>query len=157
MLQAFINLGSNVDAENNLSRGRLALNKEFGTLKESHTYRSPDVNGGRDVYLNCAVQLDCELAYDRLKNVLRDIEIACGRDRRRPQSVSLDLDITLLFDRSLRAGKEYIVLPSAQDLAAPHVLMPLADLIPDWTHPLLKMDLISLAHETAPDAITRVT
>jgi 2-amino-4-hydroxy-6-hydroxymethyldihydropteridine diphosphokinase len=87
-------------------------------------------------FLNGVVQLETDLPSRRLLEACREAERALGRDlARRGGPRTLDLDILFYGDRIIRDG----------DLQIPHprlhqrrfVLEPLAELAPDWRHPVL--------------------
>ena len=101
---------------------------------------------GQDYYLNCAVRVTTSQSPSRLLTNLMDIESAMGRVRIEKWGARIiDLDI-LLF------GNEVIKFP---DLEIPHpllhkrefVLEPLAQLAPDYIHPVLKLSIVQLLSE----------
>lgn len=108
---------------------------------------------GQGAYLNAALVLHTTLAPLELLRSLQAIEARLGRDRRReavrwgPREVDLDI---------LFMGSRVIDLP---DLVVPHprahertfVMIPLAELAPDFVHPVLGVSIDEIA-ASLPDS-----
>ena len=144
--RAAIALGSNLsspwgDREQNLFRA-IELLGAFSAVTAVSTFfdTAPVLYTDQPRFLNAAVLLETELTPLPLLHALQSIELAMGRDRsetaipKGPRTLDLDL---LWFDNLL------LELP---DLILPHpalherrfVLEPLAEIAPDWFHPILK-------------------
>ena len=132
MPEVFIGAGSNTEPERRL-RGALAeLARRFGPLRCSSVYRSQAVGVAAADYQNLVVALTTELAVEVLRDELRAIEALAGRSRTDPAVVELDLDL-LLYGRRVDAERR---LPRPALFALPFTLVPLAELAPDFTHPV---------------------
>lgn len=107
-------------------------------------------------YLNAVAELDpAGLAPEPLYETLRRIEARFGRERRtRWDARTLDLDIVAL-DGFVGAFGE-ITLPHPRMHERAFVLAPLADIAPDWRHPLLGRSVAELRAELAPGQESRV-
>ncbi len=87
------------------------------------------------LYYNLVVILHTDMDVVALKKLLREIE--CELDRRRDtRDVTIDLDI-LLIDDWIGAIEESTI-PHPDIESCPYVLRPLADLLPNVQHPVLK-------------------
>src|SRR5690242_13214934 len=97
MTTAYVLLGSNTDAMQNLKRAAAMLRDESELMALSSVYRTAaqrDAAGGAD-FLNMAAALQTTLtAADFKLNVLRKIETTLGRERG-GANVLIDLDIML--------------------------------------------------------------
>ena len=111
-------------------------------------------NPGSGWFLNGVVRLETEMIPARLLEVCRDMERAFGRDQERREGPrTLDLDI-------LFYGKQVI---NQSDLVIPHprlhlrrfVLTPLAELDPDWRHPVFNQTVRDLLDHLADPAEVR--
>lgn len=138
---AFIGLGSNLGRrDRNIAAALNALESTRGisVIRVSSLYETRPEGGppGQGPYLNGAAHLRTSLTPERLLSACTKIEALLGRTRDvkwGPRTIDIDL---LAFDREIR---------SEPDLMLPHPLMhervfvmrPLAEIAPDWIHPLL--------------------
>lgn len=87
-------------------------------------------------YVNGVVRLEGDIAPERLLALLHRIEDTAGRTRaERNAARVLDLDI-IAMGRLVRSTPDPI-LPHPRAHERPFVLVPLADVAPDWRHPVL--------------------
>ncbi len=123
----------------------------------SRWYRTPAYpQGAGPDFINGAAALATDLTPAALLGVMHDVERALGRDRRRrwaPRACDLDLlasSDTVLPDRAtverwmaldpasqVARAPEGLVLPHPRLHERGFVLRPLADVAPDWIHPVL--------------------
>lgn len=99
-------------------------------------------------YVNAAALLDTELPPEALLRLFKRIERDAGRRGGRPWGPRT-LDIDIVDYKGLvrhwrgrkgafaRAGARPLVLPHPLAHERPFVLAPLADIAPDWRHPVL--------------------
>jgi 2-amino-4-hydroxy-6-hydroxymethyldihydropteridine diphosphokinase len=132
MARAYLSLGSNVDPERHLAEALRALRDRFGALEVSPTYRSAAVGFEGTAFLNNAVAFECDLARAALRDWLRALEDASGRDRTLPRYAdrTLDLDIALWCE-----GNACTSDLSREEFERAHVLAPLADIAPELREP----------------------
>jgi 2-amino-4-hydroxy-6-hydroxymethyldihydropteridine diphosphokinase len=126
---AYLNLGSNVDAESNLPRAVDLLRGYGQVLAVSGVWESKSVGYEGPNFLNACVLFLTELKPVLLKEqMIRPIEAGLGRirgdDKNAPRPI--DIDIVLFDDMPL--NMEYWNFA--------FVAVPLAELIPDFLHPL---------------------
>ncbi|MFP8965610.1 2-amino-4-hydroxy-6-hydroxymethyldihydropteridine diphosphokinase [Pokkaliibacter sp. CJK22405] len=134
-----LNLGSNLEPEVNLRLGIEKLRALFGALELSPVYRSPAVGFDGPPFLNLAVRLQTLLSLEELAQTLRDIELSGGRpaDAQKFSSRTLDIDIVLFDDLVgvCSSASRQILLPRPDLCDYPHMLKPMADLMPQACHP----------------------
>lgn len=115
-------------------------------LRVSHLYRTPPVGGGRQpAYLNAVVLAsDGTLGPTRLMRLLKGLERRAGRRVSPPlSSRPLDLDILDFGGRRLnwpapsRRRRPGLVLPHPLLDRRAFVLVPLLEVAPHWSHPVL--------------------
>ncbi len=114
---------------------------QINVLAVSSFYRTAPVGMvDQDWFINGALLCETTLMPEELLGVVRGIENDFGRLRKiRWGPRTLDLDILAFDDESME-------LP---DLTVPHprlherrfVLLPLAEIVPSWTHPVLKLSI----------------
>ncbi len=133
----------------------------------SRYYQTPcfPVGAGPD-YVNAALRCESELEPMEILARLREIEASYGRERReRWGSRTLDIDVLAVDDVVLPDRETYLSWAqldqgaqkqrTPQDLILPHprlqdrgfVLIPMADVAPDWVHPILKKTVSEMVDE----------
>jgi len=91
---------------------------------------------GSGWFLNGVLQLETDLTPQSVMDVCREIEKALGRDLdRRGGPRTLDLDLLFYGQRVIDSAGITVPHPRLQDRR--FVLMPLAEIAPDWRHPVL--------------------
>lgn len=163
--KALIAVGSNVASEDgspeSLVKKGINASADFGwrIIAQSRFYRTPCFPAGAgDDYVNAAfaVEADDSRSPAQLLADLHQIEARYGRARaQRWGSRTLDLDLIAWGDAVLpdasavaawielpaetqqRAAPDQLILPHPRLQDRSFVLVPLADVAPDWTHPIL--------------------
>jgi 2-amino-4-hydroxy-6-hydroxymethyldihydropteridine diphosphokinase len=135
-----ITLGSNIDPAVNLARAIALLAGRLAVRAVSPVYETaPAAGASGPAFLNAAVLVDTDLPPAALKfEVLRAIEADLGRvrvaDKNAPRTI--DLDLALYGDRVIDDPAGGLVIPDPDILRWLHVALPLADLAPDFVHPV---------------------
>tara|TARA_Y100001934_G_scaffold224357_1_gene268429 strand:+ start:209 stop:718 length:510 start_codon:yes stop_codon:yes gene_type:complete len=151
---AYVGVGSNQLAEDNIARGMALLAARFRIAQRSRMYTSKDTTGQGADYLNLVVGLICAPTMSVLKDQCREVERLCGRDRNEPSAVALDLDVLMLVDTTAEPAVSESYLPPVSEFGkSAHVLLPLADLLPDWIHPDRGVTLTEICAELGDAAI----
>lgn len=148
MGKAYLSLGSNLDAERHLRAAVAALRARFGDALLSKVYRFPAVGFDGPDFLNAAAVIDSDLDPFALNDWLHALEDAHGRDRSGPRfgDRTLDIDIVFYDDRVLE-GPGNLRLPRPE-LKHAFVLMPLAEIAPDFVDPVGGRSLAELWAES---------
>lgn len=153
-----IGIGSNHNAEDNITAALDALKETYGALTCSPVYKSAEKTNHSTkearTYYNLVVSINCTDDIKTCKQHLRKIEDAQGR-KRNHKDVSCDLD--LLLYGNLCATIEGIQIPHKDIIQCDYVLRPLADLLPEQVHPELKQNFKQLWHQfTQPTTLEPV-
>lgn len=135
VVEVYLGLGSNQDAERHIREGIEALQACFGDVELSPLYRSTAVGfEGRD-FINGAARIHTDWSVGELKQWLTDLENEHGRDRSQPKFSDRSLDIDILFFGDQVGLIDDLELPRDEILKYAHVLKPMADLAPGLVHP----------------------
>ena len=153
---ALITLGSNIAPERNLPRAVALLRQNYHlTVRAvSRVYESAPVGASGGVvmdqppFLNAALWVESDGYYGPLAlkfHVLRFIELLLGRQRSADKFAPrpMDLDLALFGDCVLTSP--HLILPDPDILTRAHVALPLAEIAPDWPHPLTGQTLAAIA------------
>lgn len=158
MTVVFVGFGSNMgDRLDNIRRARreLALLPDTILIDNAHIYETKPVGGpaGQDDYLNSVSLVDTRLEPLELLRRLQQIERQLGRRREgetgRWGPRLIDLDI-LLWEDSVIEEPE-LVVPHPRLAERAFVLVPLADLQPDFLHPVLDLTIRELLERNGRD------
>jgi 2-amino-4-hydroxy-6-hydroxymethyldihydropteridine diphosphokinase len=140
MQTAFVGFGSNLGDRYRTcieAIDMLRAHPQITVERVSSFYKTEPVGvTDQDWFINGAVQCATSLSVESLLEVTSQIEHTFGRVRReRWGPRSLDLDI-LLFDDICWASSR-LTVPHPRLHERRFVLVPLAEIAPDWVHPLL--------------------
>lgn len=142
-----IALGSNLgDSRYTLEQAIVTLSQTPGIslLARSHWYQTTAIGPPQPDYLNGCVTVQTTLLPHPLLNLLLSIEQQFGRERReRWGPRTLDLDLLLWADCVLNTPT--LTLPHPRMAERAFVLVPLAEIAPDWLEPLSGMEIAALA------------
>jgi len=157
-----IALGSNLGS--NLGNSREIVNKSLETLGNSQgikltqvssLYQTTPVGPPQPDYVNACAILAVELSPLALLDALLSIEAQFGRVRReRWQARTLDLDLLLYQDLILDSPRLTIPHPRMQERG--FVLVPLAEIAPDWQEPITGKSIVQLAKEVDTQGVIKL-
>ncbi len=153
---AFIALGSNIDPETNLPLAAARLSDLGNPIAVSKVYQNPAIaDDPQPDYLNAAVLIETSLDPLTIRDKLREIEADLGRirtaDKFAPRTI--DLDLCILGDRVL--DHELLSLPDPDLLERAYLAVTLAELRPDFLHPLTGETLEEIATEVRKNMVLK--
>lgn len=150
----FIAAGSNLrfcglDSQHIVLRAFQAIGRIARLKRASSLYRTPAWPDPSDPpFVNAVAAIETGMAPEALLAALHAVEAGFGRRRsQRNAPRTLDLDLVAYHDARREAG------PDGQGLILPHprlvdrafVLVPLAEIAPDWRHPVTDERAAALA------------
>ncbi|MEG4318367.1 MULTISPECIES: 2-amino-4-hydroxy-6-hydroxymethyldihydropteridine diphosphokinase [unclassified Microcoleus] len=144
-----IALGSNLgDSLATLQSAIATLNNTPKISVEAHSswYKTAPVGPPQPDYINACAILEVALEPQQLLATLLEIEIKFNRIRREkwgPRTLDLDL---LLYD-DLILDTPTLTLPHPRMSERAFVLVPLAEIAPDWVHPVTKSAIDQLVQK----------
>lgn len=136
MALVYLGLGSNRQPEANLELGVRELAERFDLRATSSVYRNKAIGFEGDDFLNAVVCVETAMAPGDICLELEEIHKLAGRQRDTDPFVSRTLDIDLLLYDRLVMDAPPVRVPRADVLDYPFVLGPLAEIAPDYVHPL---------------------
>lgn len=138
--RVYLSLGSNIDAEHNLPKA-IALLRRVGDIEEvSSVWETKSVGFDGPNFLNaCALFLTPLQSFELKDKIIRPIEAELGRihyaEKNAPRTIDIDI---VLFDNTPLNTKFW-------DYA--FVVVPLAELLPDFEHPIRQEKLSRVAEQ----------
>lgn len=154
IVDVYLSLGSNIDPYRNLPRAVKLLAEKLTLHAVSRVYESPpldtagQVDNTQEPFLNAAALIETDLSPATLKyDMLRPLEKQLGRvrsgDKYAPRPI--DFDIALYGQHIIADIENNITIPDPEILTRAHVALPLADLAPDYLHPIQGVPLKIIA------------
>jgi len=144
---AYLCLGSNLgEREKNLTQALTSLSQKVNLEKVSSIYETEPVGyKEQPFFLNMVCQITTDLSPWELLRLAKNIESKMGRtfsftNAPRP----IDIDILFYDDQSIQTQNLTVPHPRLADRA--FVLIPLAEIAPELTHPGLNKSVAELAN-----------
>lgn len=144
MITAYLSLGSNLgDRQSNLDQALKMISERMRLGKVSSIYDTEPVGMvNQPSFLNLACEVVTRLTPEGLLALLKGIEQKMGRYSRSGEPRIIDIDIVLFGDQAVNVPGLIIPHPKMHERA--FVLIPLAEIAPDFVHPVLKKTIKEL-------------
>ncbi len=148
MAVVYLSLGSNMgDREGNLQKALMEL-EVIGTVRKVSGFHVTKPFGKTDQpdFLNAAVEFETELLPEELMLRLNGIEQKLGRVRKvrwGPRTI----DIDIIFYGFSVYNRDGIVIPHPEVQNRDFVLKPLADICPEFVHPVFYKTIRQMQRE----------
>lgn len=161
MIECAIALGSNQgNSLDILQKSLIALNQIPGIVIDatSSWYQTKPVGTPQPQpdYLNGCALLSTQQTPEELLNLLQAIEIQFGRTNKGGlQPRTLDLDLLLYGDLILNTPN--LTIPHPRMTKRAFVLVPLAEIAPDWIEPKSKTKIAQLLHNVDTSGVKPYT
>jgi 2-amino-4-hydroxy-6-hydroxymethyldihydropteridine diphosphokinase len=144
MARVYLSLGSNREPQRYLVAAIAALRERFGEITVSPAYRSKAVGFAGVDFVNLAVGLDTDLSPSALNDWLHALEDRHDRRRDVPRYSDRTLDLDIVFyDALITQGAGHLQIPR-EELKHAFVLRPIADIAPDFRHPVSGLSMAEL-------------
>jgi 2-amino-4-hydroxy-6-hydroxymethyldihydropteridine diphosphokinase len=137
MLTVYLSLGSNLgNRQSNLDQALKLISERMRLGKVSSIYDTEPVGlVNQPRFLNLACEVITHLQPEGLLALLKGIEQKMGRYSRSGEPRIIDIDIVLFGDQVVNTPGLIIPHPKMHERA--FVLIPLAEIAPDFVHPVL--------------------
>tara|TARA_B100000131_G_scaffold287365_1_gene297910 strand:+ start:344 stop:850 length:507 start_codon:yes stop_codon:yes gene_type:complete len=144
----FLSLGSNLgDRESNLAQATMALsiNLNIRKIKSSSYYESePLYNTNQPKFLNSVVYCESDLKPFEFFDVTRRIEKMLGRPNKKGKNLPRIIDLDILFFGDSVLETEELSLPHPMISLRRFVLVPFAEIAPEYKIPNAHMTIKDL-------------
>ena len=139
------NLGKSIDTLENAVK-TLASIPGIDLIATSSWYQTLPIGPPQPDYINGCIILQVQQNPEELLTILQAIELQFGRVRKEKWGArTLDLDILLYEDSVMQTPK--LTIPHSNLRERAFVLVPLAEIAPNWLEPVSKKAIAQLAKE----------
>ncbi len=137
MQTVFVSIGTNINAEANMLLVKESLNSLFDVTYSSIYKTLAEGFEGED-FLNSVCKFDTDKNPQELRTLLKNIEKDMGRTFTQKGMSNRVIDLDLILYGDLQINRNGLELPSSDIEKYKFVLEPLAEIAPDYLHPILK-------------------
>ncbi|WP_428675068.1 2-amino-4-hydroxy-6-hydroxymethyldihydropteridine diphosphokinase [Reyranella sp.] len=159
---AYIGLGANLSHER-FGSPRQTLEAALAelarrgvrTVRVSPWYRTAPIPASdQPWYVNAVAEVESDLPADALLAELHAVEAGFGRARTVPNAARpIDLDLLDFHGQIAAGGAKRATLPHPRMTDRAFVLLPLADLAPEWRHPVSGLSVRALIEALPADQV----
>ena len=151
---AYIAIGSNQG--NKLGYLQKAISEIYthigDVLRVSKVYDTPAWGFEGDNFYNACLEVRTRFSAEDLLQKLLSIELSMGRKRIGNSYANRPIDLDIVFYENEKIETSSLQVPHPRLAERKFVLYPLADLIPDFEHPILKLTIENLKNSTLDDS-----
>jgi len=147
MHQVFLGIGGNIgNKHDNFDKVYTFIKNELGTItKRSSVYETPPWGfQSEDIFWNQVLMIETEFTPFELLPRINEIEIRFGRERVSGNYNSRQMDIDILYFDELVTETETLTIPHPHLPQRLFVLVPLAEIAPEFVHPQLGFTSLKL-------------
>lgn len=158
MAQIVIALGSNLNnPHQQLQEAANFLEGISDTpILKSPIYTSEPVGPSENDFLNAVAVIESSLSPEDLIILLKKQERKQGRPSRYPKWTARTLDLDIIAYGSLVLKTDSLIIPHAEYSGRLFVLLPLRDVLPDWTDPISAQPIAEMI-DSAPKLLISKT
>lgn len=147
MSQVFLGIGGNIgNKQANFNKVYDLVERKLGQISaKSSVYESPPWGfHAEDNFWNQILIIETEKTPEELLNEIHEIESLFGRKRKKKRYVSREMDIDILYYDDIYMETETLIIPHPRIPLRMFVLVPLAEIAPDFKHPLLRFTSLQM-------------
>tara|TARA_B100001564_G_scaffold261084_1_gene222851 strand:+ start:61 stop:510 length:450 start_codon:yes stop_codon:yes gene_type:complete len=137
MQTIFVSIGSNIEAESNMLLVKEHLNLLF-EVTYSRIYQTPAEGFTGGDFLNSVCKFKSDKKPNEIRRTLKSIEEKMGRTTSQKGMSNRVIDLDLILYGDMLINEDGLEIPSSDIENYKFVLEPLAEIAPDYIHPMLK-------------------
>ena len=143
MASIFISLGSNINKAHYIRSANAVLSEHFNELVYSSVFESESIGFSGNNFYNSVIGATTELSLREVCQVLKQIERDHGRTDNDKKFSPRTLDLDLLFYDDVICSSP-AQLPRDEITKNAFVLWPLAEVAPEFIHPVVKQRIADI-------------
>lgn len=159
MHQVFLGIGGNIgNKHDNFDKVYTFIKNELGKIiKRSSVYETPPWGFQSDEnFWNQVLIIETELSPEELLQKIAEIENHFGRERGNSGYTSRKMDIDILYFDELVTETEKLTIPHPQIANRLFVLVPLAEITPEFVHPLLRLNSLQMLENCSDSSVIKM-
>ncbi|MDX2470703.1 MAG: 2-amino-4-hydroxy-6-hydroxymethyldihydropteridine diphosphokinase [SAR324 cluster bacterium] len=159
MSQVFLGLGANLgDVFDTFSQAHKELSAKLGSvIDSSQIYKSEPFTGlDQPTYYNLVLAFESELTVTNILSILQEVEFSLGRVRNKERWSNRLIDIDILAFGSDIINLEGLTVPHYDLARRDFFLVPLAELAPNFIHPVTKVGISAMIESIPKDLLTHL-
>lgn len=107
-------------------------------------------------FLNQVIVLDTELTTKKLLQEIREMEEYFGRERSQGVYLDREMDVDILYFDAMVLDEPELQIPHPRLYDRRFVLMPLAEVVPDWNDPVKNLTVAELLKACTDQSVVKV-
>lgn len=147
MHKVFIGIGGNIgNKQENFNRVHQMIEEELGHIvTASSIYEAPPWGfHSEDIFWNQVLIIETKLEAEELLWRIHAIEDRFGRERGAERYTSRPMDIDILYFDDQYFETKTLIVPHPRIHERKFVLVPLAEIAPDFKHPLIRLTSLQM-------------
>jgi len=158
MHQVFLGIGGNTgNKHENFDKVYTFIKNELGDIiKRSSVYETPPWGfESEENFWNQVIIVETQFSPEKLLKNIAQIENRFGRERVKGKYTSREMDIDILYFDDLIMNIEKLTIPHPQISNRLFVLLPLAEIAPEFVHPKLRLNSLQLLKNCADRSVIK--
>ena len=158
MHQVFLGIGGNTgNKHDNFDKVYTFIKNELGDIiKQSSVYETPPWGfESEENFWNQILMIETVFSPEKLLKNIAEIENWFGRERVSGKYSSREMDIDILYFDELILKTETLTIPHPQIANRVFVLVPLAEIAPEYVHPQLQMTSLKMLKNCSDSSVIK--
>jgi 2-amino-4-hydroxy-6-hydroxymethyldihydropteridine diphosphokinase len=158
MHKVFLGIGGNLgNKQANFEKVFELIEKDLGkVIEHSSIYETPAWGfHSEEVFWNQVLLIETTLSAHAILENIKHIEAAFDRKRGKERYSSRQMDVDILYYNQDFFDDEHLVIPHPRIHERKFVLVPLCEIAPDFKHPLMRLNHVSLLENCLDKSIIK--